>query len=220
MVKLDDKFAAAWCLLSWIYYLDARNGWANSIEDTFAKATEFAKRSLSIDSDEPDAYAILGAIYFQQRRYDEAISAGQKAISLGPRVADSYALLAMSLCYAGEAQQALGMIEQAMRLSPYFPDWYLGIAGVVYRNLGRFEEAIEADLRRLARNPDNTFSDFRLAAVYEEIGRHEEARKHISEAIRKNPEWTLRQISIGEPYKDKHQLESYISLLRNAGMPE
>lgn len=219
-VEIDREFAAAWCLLSWIYYLDARNGWAESIEDTFDRAIEFAQRSIAIDPELPDAFGMLGAIYFQQRKYDEAVVAGRKAIALGPRVADNYALLAMTLCYAGNAPESLGLIEQAMRLSPYYPDWYLGIAGVIYRNLGRFDDAIAADKERLDRNPDNTFSDFRLAAVYEQIGRHDEARSHIVKAIKKNPEWTIRQIRVAEPYRDKDELETYLDLLRKAGLPE
>jgi len=112
------------------------------------------------------------------------------------------------------------MIQKAMRLSPFYPDYYLGILGQSYRLLGRFEEAIAADKERLARNPENGFSDVRLAAVYSELGREEEARFHAREALKKNPQNSLALMRDAEPYRDSIQMEHYLELLRRAGLPE
>lgn len=141
-------------------------------------------------------------------------------MELGPNVADSYVMLAHTLNFVGRPDEALGLIEQAMRLSPFYPDWYLGTAGISYRLLGRYEDAIAADHKRLARNPDNIFSDFRLAAIYEKLGRHNQARAHIATALKKYPKWSLAQIRVSEPYRDKTEMERYVGLLRKAGMPE
>ncbi len=107
-----------------------------------------------------------------------------------------------------------------MRLFPYYPDNLLGVLAVSYRVLGRFGESIALDTERLRRNPDNMYSDFRLAAVYMELGREREARTHVTEAIKKNPHASLRQVRFSEPYQDKEYLDRYLDLLRKAGMPE
>ena len=112
------------------------------------------------------------------------------------------------------------MIEKAMRLSPFYPDYYLGIIGQSYRLLGRFEEAIVADNERLLRNPENGFSDVRLAAVYSELGRDQEARFHVGEALKKNPQYSLALMRDAEPYRDPSQMEHYLELLHRAGLPE
>jgi tetratricopeptide (TPR) repeat protein len=159
-------------------------------------------------------------IALHKRQYEDAISSGERAVELGPNIADCYGLLAMTLVYAGQPEAALGRIEKAMRLSPFFPDWYLGVAGLIYRRLGRFDEAIAGEMDRMRGNPDNIFSDFRLAAIYEQTGRHDEARAHVAQALRKHPHLTLRQIRVSEVYRDEAQLEAYLDLLRTAGMPE
>ena len=144
---------------------------------------------------------------------------GQRAIALGPNVADSHVLLAMTLNYVDRPEEALPLIRKAMRLSPTYPDWYLGIAGLTYKLLGRTKEAIASDFERLARNPQNTFSDFRLAALYEEIGEHELACEHVAAAVKINPQLNIRQIRICEPYEDTDKLDRFLGYLRPAGMP-
>jgi tetratricopeptide (TPR) repeat protein len=163
---------------------------------------------------------VIGMIALIKRQYEDAVSFGERSVELGPNIADCYAMLAMTLVYCDRPEEALGRVERAMRLSPFYPDWYLGIVGLTYRLLGRFEEAISIDKDRLRRNPDNIFSDFRLAAIYERTGRHDEACFHVAQALRKHPHLTLRQIRISEAYRDEAQLEAYLDLLRTAGMPE
>ncbi len=218
-VELDPNFAVAWSLLAWTHYNDVRFGWTDSA-DALEKADEYAKRSLALDDKQPDTHAVIGILALIRRRYEDALFYGERAVELGPNTADCYAVLAMTLVYCNRPEEALGRVERAMRLSPFYPDYYLGIAGLTYRLLGRFDEAIAADKERLARNPDNIFSDFRLAAVYEETGRHDEARFHIAQALHKHPHLTLRQIRISEVYRDEAQLDAYLDLLRTAGMPE
>ena len=219
VVATDPNFASAWSHLALAHYTDARGGWAPS-EEAFERASECAERSLAIDDRQPDAYAMLGIIALHQRNYQQAVALGRKAIELGPSIADNLVLLAMTLNYCGGADEAIQLVEKAMRLSPHYPDWYLGIAGVAYCQLGRYEEAIAADEARLPRSPDNIYSDFRLAAIYQKLGRYEEARTHVAQALRKNPSLSLSLIEISEPYEDSEFLDDYLRLLRSAGIPE
>ncbi len=219
VVATDPKFVSAWSHLAWVHYIDARGGWAPS-EEAFERASECAERSLAIDDHQPDAYAMLGVIALHHRNYQQAVALGRRAIEVGPSFADNIVRLAMMLNYCGGADEAIQLVEKAMRLSPHYPDWYLGIAGVAYCQLGRYEEAIAADEARLALNPENMYSDFRLAAIYQKLGRYEEARTHVAQALRNNPSTSLSQIEISEPYEDPEFLDNYLELLRIAGMPE
>ncbi len=219
-VALAPDFASAWSLLAFAQYVDVRIGLGKSAGQALERAEECAERSLALDDTLSDAHAIKASICLLQRRYDEAVEGGRRSVELGPNVADSYVMLAHTLNFVGRPDEALGLIEQAMRLSPFYPDWYLGTAGISYRLLGRYEDAIAADHKRLARNPDNIFSDFRLAANYEKLGRHNQARAHIATALKKYPKWSLAQIRVSEPYRDKTEMERYVGILRKAGMPE
>ncbi len=219
VVAVDPNFASAWSQLAFAHYMDARGGWMPS-EEAFERASEYTEKSLAIDDHQPDAYAMLGCLALHQHEHEKAVALGRKAIELGPSIADNLVLLGMILNYSGRADEGIELIEKAMRLSPHYSDWYSGLVGVGYYALGRYEQAIAADVARLARNPDNVFSDFRLAAIYQKLGRNEEARTHVVQALRKNPSLSLSQIEFSEPYEDQKVLDDYLELLRGAGIPE
>jgi TolB-like protein/Flp pilus assembly protein TadD len=219
-VNLDSEFAGPWVLLARTYLADARIGWGDSVSASLAKGIEAAERSLAIDDNQGDAYSMLGALHVIQRRYNEAVEAGSRSIEISPSAADNYVHYATTLNFVGRAEEAVDLIQKAMRLSPFYPDYYLGILGQSYRLLERYEEAIIADKERLALNPENAFSDIRLAAVYSELGHDEEARFHVREALKKNPHYSLKLMRDAEPYQDAAYMEHYLELLRRAGLPE
>ena len=219
-VTLDPNFAVAWVHLGRSHWTDARAHWTGTPEKSLDRAAECAERALAIDSTYPDSHAFIGVIRLFQRRFAEAVAAGEKAVELGANSAESYLVLAQTLNYVDRAADAAALIERAKRLLPYYPDNLLGVLAVSYRMLGRYEEAIALDTERLRRNPDNMYSDFRLASVYIELGREEEARHHVAEAIKKNPHASLQQVRFSEPYEDEEYLDGYLDLLRSAGLPE
>jgi TolB-like protein len=218
--NLDPDFAAAHTLLAFTHQADARLGWAQSSAEALELGVNAALRALAIDENDADAHAMLGTLRAMQHRYDEGLEAGRRAIKLAPSAADHYVWSAVTLNLVGRAEEAVNLIEKAMRLSPFYPDYYLGIIAQSYRLLGRFDDAIAADKERLARNPGNAFSDFRLAAVYSELGREEDAKFHVQEALRKNPHFSLELVRQTDPYADEGEMEHYLELLRKAGVPE
>jgi tetratricopeptide (TPR) repeat protein len=84
--------------------------------------------------------------------------------------------LARTLTYAGRPEETIELTKKAMRLSPYYPDWYLGVSGTAYRLAGDYDEAIAAHDKRRERNPHSTMPYLGLALVYSEVGRDKEAR--------------------------------------------
>ncbi len=219
-LKRDPNFPAAWSYLAWTHLVDARLGFSTSAQVSLEQGAAFASKSLGLDDADPDAHALLGAIRLFQRRYDEAEAECRKAVEFGPNVAEALVWLAVVLAYTDRAQEALGLIEKSMRYSPFYPDWYLGIQGVIFRVLGRLEEAIQVDLERLSRNPDQTLSNFRLAALYTQTGLGSQARDQVVELLKKNPLASIQQVRVSEPYRDEDELEQYLDFLRTAGLPE
>ena len=219
-LERDPDFPAAWSHLAWTHLVDGRLGFGASAQVSFEQGAAFAAKSLSLDDTDPDAHALLGAMRLFQRRFEEAEAECRKAVEFGPNVAEALVWLAVVLAYTDRGQEALGLIEKAMRYSPFYPDWYLGIQGVIFRVLGRFGEAIQSDVERLSRNPDQTLSNFRLAALYSETGQATLARDQIAELLKKNPHASLHQVRVSEPYRDEDDLERYLELLRQTGLPE
>ena len=219
-LETDPKFAAAWGILAWTHLADARVGWSGSNASSLENGIRAAQMGLAVDEDQSESHAILGGLWVLQRRYEEAVAAGRRAIEISPNTADHYLWYAITLNFTGHPEEAVSAIHKAMRLCPFYPDFYLGILAQAYRLLGRFDEAIAADNERLVRNSENAFSDIRLAAVYTELGRNEEAQFHVGEALKKNPSYSLRQLRDTDPYEDEAEMTHYIDLLRLAGLPE
>jgi adenylate cyclase len=85
---------------------------------------------------------------------------------LDPNNANSYFFLAESLNSAGRPEDALRMIEQAMRLNPRQPPWFLFELGYAYYLTGRYAEAVTTLKEVIRRSPDFLSSHYSLTASY------------------------------------------------------
>jgi len=85
---------------------------------TYEAALQCVARALAVDPDSRDAYVALGYTRLFQRRHDEALAAGEKAIALSPNGAGAYHMAGMFHGYAGDFRKAAEYEKQAQRLSP------------------------------------------------------------------------------------------------------
>ena len=222
-VELDPNYGFAWSLLAWTYLDEALMGWCESPEKSFAKAVELNEKSLKINKDLFCGTAMLGSIYlWRDRDYDRAIETGRRAIELGPNQAPNYCGLAITLNLAGKFDDAITMGEQARRLHPYCPLWYLDTLATSYRMAGNYKEAL-ALYRQILSRAQNTpvyavAAYIGLTEIYSELGQIEEARKQVKEINRLNPNFTIKNWSITQPFKDPKHLEQRLAALRKAGL--
>ena len=108
----------------------------------------------------------MSCVYAQKQQYDQAIAEGERAIALDPNNADSYAWQAEALTIAGRPEEALRAVEQAMRLNPRYPSWYLFELGWAYRLTGRYAEAIATLKEAISRSPNFLPAHIILAVSY------------------------------------------------------
>jgi adenylate cyclase len=105
-------------------------------------------------------------VYAQQQQYEQAIAEGERAIALDPNNADSYAFHGEVLRFAGRPDDALRMLEQAMRLNPRYPPLYLFLLGLAYNQTGRHTEAVATLKEHISRSPNNLAAHLHLALSY------------------------------------------------------
>src|SRR5258706_10455923 len=101
-----------------------------------------------------------------KQQYDQALAEGKRAIALDPNNADSYAGQAQALLFAGRPEEALRLVEQAMRLNPRYPSWYLFVLGTAYHSTGQYAEAIVALKESIKRGPYFIYAHVQLAVSY------------------------------------------------------
>ncbi len=111
-------------------------------------------------------------------------------------------------------------MNRAMRLGPYYPNWYLDIVGSANRFLGNYDEAINALEQNRDRTPNSPRPYIWLASTYAEAGRDEAARAAAKELLTRNPKFSVKQFGEFQAWKNPEDLERLLDGLRKAGLPE
>ena len=179
---------------------------------------EVANTAVAVDANEPWAHYGLGSAYIWQKKYDLGIQSFQKAHELNPNEATILADYAWALSMAGRPDEALPLIEKAIRLNPYHPAFYKGdVLWRVHFVAGRYEEAIDALLQITGPYPARYK---KLAATYPYLGRLEEARTAMAKFRDLEPQASIELYARTEPFKRQGDLKRYLYGLRKAGLPE
>ncbi len=216
---LDPNYAGAWDGLSWSHLLDARFGWSGSPEADLRMAAELAQKALELDPMRSRTYALLGTIRLMMGDHAQAVAYGEKAVVLDPNGAEIAALLAFTLTYTTDAERSISLLGKAMRLSPYYPDWYRWTLGRAHRLAGRYEEA-EAALTTSEGSAESVMPRVELAATYSEMGRLSEARAEAADILKIDPKFSVLAWTKAPPYQDPARTRREIDILRRAGLPD
>jgi adenylate cyclase len=218
-IDLEPEYARAYGGLALTYIVNLWFGWEDSPEQALAKAKEHTQRCLALDDTNAYGHAFMGTLCLIQRQWDKAIAAGKRAVTLSPNSADVLAMFAITLKSVGRVDDALSMIEKAIRLNPMPPEWYLHELGTYYRLLGRYDEAIAILKKNLARGSDYLTSMINLTATYSMAGKLDQARAQAKEVLRKIPDFSAEKFMMGFPYKDQKIIDDFIQNLCKAGLP-
>jgi TolB-like protein/Flp pilus assembly protein TadD len=185
---------------------------------TLVQALAAAQRGLTLNDSLPWGHWVLGTVCLWQKQYEQAIGEMERAITLDPNGAFGYAGLAETLSRVGRSEEALRMVEQALRRKPDVADMHLNNVGTAYYLAGRSEEAIAPLKQYLSRYPNILGAHLTLAAVYSELGREAEAQAEAAAVLRLNPQFSLEVHRQRVPIKDPAVLERTLAALRKAGL--
>ena len=112
-------------------------------DNWFDDCTASVTRALEIDSNDPEAHRIMGAIKLVTGDFDLARYHHERAVELCPSDAYIRSRYASLLIYLGEPQQALDEIHRAMRVDPFCPDVLFEDEGMGYYWLQDYTNSIE-----------------------------------------------------------------------------
>ena len=130
-ISIDPRFARAAAGLALAHSRDAIDGWTATPGRSLQTAEELAEMALALNSTIPQVYFVIGQVALFRREHDRAIAAIQQAIDYSPNYADAYAFLAWALHYAGRPDEAIEMLDSAVRLNPVIPASYSEILGEI-----------------------------------------------------------------------------------------
>jgi adenylate cyclase len=196
-------------------------------EADLARAGGLIADVLRADFNNAWAHHTRGEVLRAAHRTVEAATEYQTAISLDRNFVPAIANLGFAKIAIGQPQEAIPLLEQAMRASPRDPMmaiWYSRI-GIAEMFLGNPAAALTALQRSYTLNPGLPWVHFYLAAAFGLCGSIEAARASLAEAQRLSADLTsisrYRSISqMTEATAQALRENSIIRGLRVAGLPE
>lgn len=170
-LELEPNFAPAHAGLAmtemhrWSYF-----NWQPSIALT-RKAYRHARRAAELDATDHGAQCILGFTHLVRREFEAARRHLDRALELNPNDTQTLAHVCMAKAYLGEPEVGVEAGELALRLDPYYPDWYAGSLGAA-RFMARDYEGAIAQLSAVPEAICDTPAYLAAALAY--VGRHSE----------------------------------------------
>jgi adenylate cyclase len=176
-IDLDPNYAEAYAALGEAHYEAVISGWSQFREDELERAKALAQKALALDPTTTRAYRLLADIDLFRKRYDLALEHLDRALEINPSDADNYAHRGSVSVWAGRAAEGLPWLEGALRFDRA-SDFAAARLCMAYYFLGRYDDAVAACDRALARDPGrNTqmLTHPMLAAADAQLGRQQDA---------------------------------------------
>jgi adenylate cyclase len=212
--RLDPGYGRCYAALSRTFNLDWRYAWSDNPKDSLERALELADLAIHYDPFDARGHAELGFAHLYRKQHDAAFAAYERALELNPNDADILAETSDALAADGRYQEALESLARAMRLNPFYPDWYLWLLGDVYFQLGDYRTVIGT----LEKMSDLSEARRMLAAAYAHLGDMEQARHHAAQLLIAHPNFSIDHWRTVPPIKDEAVLERLIDGMRKAGL--
>jgi adenylate cyclase len=203
-------------------YVHSNDYWFDSTgspQESVEKAIELVQKALALDDTLAEAHSLLGYLYTQKKEYEKGIAEGERAVSLNSGLAAVLGYYGFSLSVAGRAEEAIPLIEKAIRLNPFgsFPSCYNALGNALMFT-GRYEEAVSAYKKYLESTPNFIWAHVTLAATYSMMGREKEAQAEAAEVLSIDPKFSLDFWAKTALVRDQSMRDKIIEALRKAGL--
>ena len=219
-LAINPEFTPALAQLGLTLIDQARFGWATDHASAYEAALECAERAFAVDPDSDQGYAIIAYAHLFQRRHDDAVAACEKALSVCPNGAGHYHMAGMYHGYAGDFRKAVQYEEQSQKLSPLSRNESMVDEARARFHLGELAAARDIASRVLAEKPHWLTAQTVLAAALWNLGDENGARATVKRILANHPNLTATRWAQGLPYRHQRDLDTLMTPLRLAGMPD
>ena len=218
LLELLPEHAGVYTLLGTNLLLGIQIGTCESDLICFGRATEAARKALSLDENYSDAHVLSGYLFAMRKEHEKAISAVKRAITLNPNNSDAYDVLGWILIISDQPIKAIEFSKKAILLNPIPPAVYYFHLAWAYLDSEQYEKAIETYKKCLEYQPDFIVAYRGLAATYSILGYEKEAKSAALEVLNLDPNFSLEKLEPLLLYKNQATEERYVDALRKAGL--
>jgi adenylate cyclase len=216
---LDPHFVPALTLGDSCWNSGMTNGWIPRAEAQ-ERCSRYARLAVHLAPDDGDALSTLAVRTAAiSGDHEDAVSLANRAVAANPNSSSVLQKCGFALLYADHADEALVLLERALRLNPRDPFAFGMLNGMGFSliELGRDAGAIEAGRRAAQLNPASADAFRVLAGALALLGRLDEAKAALQRMLELDPGCTISGIRVRYGVADgRRTLEGF----RKAGMPE
>lgn len=185
----DPLFGKAWAALSFAYIDEVRFGFNRNgpPRDALDRSAKVALRAIELAPRSALARRALMITHFLLGNGEDFERAGRKALELFPGNSLTLADFGTKLAISGQWDRGIGLVREAIRLNPAYPDWYRFAFFCNHYVKGRDQEALTHAL--LIDLPDYPITHMALAAVYGQLELQGEARAALDRLLTLLPDF-------------------------------
>ncbi len=155
-------------------------------------------------------YVNRGSLYYNQQKYELALSDWNKAIDINPNFADAY--YNRGLLYSDQQKYELALADynKAINLNPNFADAYNN-RGNLYKNLQKYELALSDYSKAIDINPNFADAYYNRGLLYQDLQKYDLALSDYNKAIDINPNYAKAYYNRGILYQDLQKYDLALS---------
>ncbi len=215
-IASDATFARAWARLACVLLGRVVFLFEPDIEAGITRFAQAAFTAAKLDPHDPFSVALAAAAHCMTGDLTEGKAGFDRALALGPNEADTLAITAYIRANKfGHPQRDLAIIERAVSLNPYHPDWYALALGFCAFHARAYQRAIDA-LRPIG----NAWFDatLYLALSHAALGDEDQAREYRDHLLTISPEFLASRVVMADRMHDS-AAQHFIEVARRAGLP-
>ena len=184
-IELDPQLARAYVGLAETYTYIIDNGFA-PLGDTLEKLMDAAQKAVSTDPSDGQSQLVLGLAFAYRGELAKASTRFALAEELAPNDADLLVIYAWNLPSLGDPERGLELSERAVKLNPFYPDWYIPALRTVYffaKNFRKSEEFAKQVKEPFA----NDYAFLAMSSAY--LGKSADAKRSTENVLRMDASW-------------------------------
>jgi len=175
----------------------------------FDRSEDLCRQILSAEPFHPDALHLLGMIYIQRGRNEEAVHFIERALGQNKNSAEYCANLAVALQNLGRNEEAIAASLRALSLDPRNFSAH-NTMGNALKDQGRLEEAEKSFSQALAIKPEMAEVYLNLGNVFAEQEKFDQAMECYRRALTIKPGLMRAYLYLGRVFKSMSRLDEAI----------
>ncbi len=218
-IRADPNYARPYANMALSFGREVVFQFAEPDPESIRIGLEYADKADTLDPSLPQTQFARAVLHLANREYNLAIAAARKSISIDPNYADGFAVLAQTLGFKGELDEALEAVYKAKFLNPIVPFTYKWVEGHILYQLRRYDDARVALEAVYDTNPSFYIGLLSLSATYGQLGEIEEAEWINAEILTHKADFSAEIESEESPYLMKQHRQHLLQGLTKAGLP-